>query len=187
MAALVETIGRWDFAAFQWLRLHHWAWADALMTGLSDVARGGALWFGLAVLVALVYHSRWPAVVQVVLAVALSAQLTDHVAKPLFNRSRPFETYAETIVYGHRPTTRSLPSGHAANAIAGAYALTRLAPDARAVFWTVAALVAFSRVYIGVHYPLDVIAGALLGAAVAWFVVGGTRWRFSPPSNRRAA
>jgi len=178
MPELFETIGRLDFAAFQWLRTHHWAPLDPLMAGLSDIARGGAIWMGLALLIALLHRSRWPAAVQVLLAIALTSLLTDTVAKPFFNRSRPFESYADTRVYSYKPTTRSLPSGHAANATAGAYALTRLAPDARAIFWIVGILVAFSRIYLGVHYPADVIAGALLGFTVAKFVVGGTIWRF---------
>ncbi len=178
MSALIETIGRWDFAAFQWLRAHHWAALDPLMAGLSDVARAGLLWMGLAVLIALVYPSRWPAAVQVILAVALTALFIDHVAKPLTNRARPYESYADTRVYGNRPTTRSFPSGHAGNAIAAAYALSRLAPEARAVFWVFGVLVAFSRIYLGVHYPADVIGGALVGLAIAKFVIGRTRWKW---------
>jgi undecaprenyl-diphosphatase len=166
-----------DFAAFQWLRLHHWPLLDHVMAGLSDIARGGAIWFGLAILIALLHRGRWPGAVQVVLAVLLTGQLTDHVAKPFFNRARPFESYVDTQVYGYKPTTRSFPSGHAAQAMAGAYALTRLAPDARVIFWVLGFLVAFSRIYLGVHYPSDVIVGALFGLAISRFVVGQTKWR----------
>ena len=149
------------------------------MAGLSDIARGGAIWIGLAILIALQHRSRWPAVLQVVLAIVLTGLITDHIAKPFFNRARPFESYSDTRVYGYKPTTRSLPSGHAAQALAGAYALTRLAPDARAIFWILGLLIAFSRVYLGVHYPADVIVGAVLGLSMAKFVVGGTEWSFS--------
>ncbi len=184
-AAFLEAIGRLDFAVFQWLRTHHSPLLDAVMAGASDISRLGALWVLLAVLVGLVYPSRWPAVFQVVLAVAVAFLITDAVAKPLFNRSRPFESHSDARVYGYRPTTRSFPSGHAAGAIAGAFTLSRLAPESRAVFWALAALVAFSRVYLGVHYPGDVIFGALLGFGIGTFVVGGTRWNFRGKSAAR--
>ena len=174
----LEATGRLDYAAFQWLRAHHAPFLDVLMAGFSDIARGGVIWIVLAVLVAFVHRSRWPAVVQVVLAVVLAFVVTDYIAKPLFNRSRPFTTYADSRVYGYRPTTPSFPSGHAASAMAGVLALARMAPEVRAFFWLFAATVAFSRVYLGVHYPADVLAGALLGLGIGAFVVGGTRWQF---------
>jgi undecaprenyl-diphosphatase len=185
MPALSEAIGRFDYAAFQWLRTHHSPLLDAVMAGLSDIARGNAIWIALALLIGFLHRSRWPAVTQVLLAIGLTFLITDYVAKPFFDRARPFESYAESRVYGYKPTTRSFPSGHAAGAIAGAYALGRLAPDARAIFWLLAALIAFSRVYLGVHYPADVIAGALLGLGIAKFVVGGTRWRFADRMSHR--
>jgi undecaprenyl-diphosphatase len=178
-AGLSEAIGRLDFAAFQWLRTHQSPLLDAVMAGFSDIARSGTIWVVLAFLVGFLYRSRWPAVVHVILAVALAFLLTDYVAKPFFNRARPFESYAESRVYGYRPTTPSFPSGHAASAIAGACALVRLAPEARAIFWIFALLVACSRIYLGVHYPADVLAGALLGLAIGKSVVGGTNWRFA--------
>ncbi|RPI57683.1 MAG: phosphatase PAP2 family protein [Acidobacteria bacterium] len=184
MSALIETIGRWDFAAFQWLRAFHWALLDPLMVALSDIARAGTLWMGLAVMIALVYRSRWPAAVQVILAVSLTALFIDNVAKPLVGRERPYELHADVPVYANKPTTASFPSGHAGNAIAGAYALARLAPDARVIFWTLGFLVAFSRIYLGLHYPADIIGGALLGLGVAKFVIGGTRWRFRDERGR---
>jgi membrane-associated phospholipid phosphatase len=70
----------------------------------------------------------------------------------------------------------SFPSTHAAASFAGAYALSKLFPEIRIPIWLLAWLVAYSRVYVGVHYPLDVIGGAVVGLAAASFVVDGTRW-----------
>lgn len=186
-AELLEAIGRFDAAAFQWLRTHHSPLLDSIMAGLSDIARSGRIWIALAVLIAIFDRRRWRAVIHVLLAIALASVLTDHVAKPYFNRSRPFERYTDARVYGYKPTTRSFPSGHAATAIAGACALARLAPEARSIFWVFAVLIAFSRVYLGVHYPADVLAGALLGLAIGKFVVGGTEWRFNAIPHRNDA
>ena len=176
MSALLEAVGRLDFALFQRLRTPQVPLLDAFMAGLSDIGRGNAIWIALAMLIGFLHRSRWPAVVQVLLAVGITFLVTDYVAKPFFNRARPFESYTESRVYGYKPMTRSFPSGHAAGAIAGAYALARLAPEGRAIFWLLAALIAFSRVYLGVHYPGDVLGGAILGLGIGKFVVGGTRW-----------
>src|SRR5262245_61046176 len=98
MSAVFEAIGRIDFAAFQWLRAHHWPLLDPVMVGLSDIARGGAIWIGLALLIAFLQPTRWPAAMQVVLAVLLTGTISDHAAKPFFDRARPFESYADTQV-----------------------------------------------------------------------------------------
>jgi undecaprenyl-diphosphatase len=178
-AEFLNAIGRLDAAAFQWFRAFHFPWLDPIMAGLSDITRGGALWVALALLVGVLHPKRWPAATQVLLAIGMSYVLVDMVAKPLFNRARPFETYANTRVYGYRPTTRSLPSGHAAIAVSAAYTLTRLAPEGRPIFWVLAMLVAVSRLYLGVHYPADILVGGLLGLAAAGLVVGGTRWTYA--------
>jgi undecaprenyl-diphosphatase len=65
------------------------------------------------------------------------------------------------------PTTSSFPSGHALSSFACAFVLTRLAPRLAAPAFALAALIAMSRVYVGVHYPLDILVGAVLGVVVA--------------------
>ena len=185
MSGIIEAVGRLDFATFQLLRLYHWPVLDIVMASLSDIAAGAGVWVFLTLLIAFLNWHRWPAAVQVLLAIALTIIVTESAVKPLVNRGRPFESYTDTRVYGFRPTTRSFPSGHAANAAAAAYALTRLAPEARVLFWVIALLISSSRIYLGVHYPTDIIGGALIGLAVAKFVVGGTRWSFAELEDRK--
>jgi len=90
----------------------------------------------------------------------------------------------EILVIGSRPDDASFPSGHAANAFAGASVLARRLRAQRVLWWSLALLIAYSRVYLGVHYPLDVIGGALPGfvcGTIAGRVVGATRFRGSVP------
>ena len=185
MSGIIEAVGRLDFATFQLLRLYHSPVLDIVMASLSDIAAGAGIWVALTLLIGLIHRRRWPAAIQALLAIALTIIFTESAVKPLVDRGRPFESYGDTRVYGYRPTTRSFPSGHAANAAAAAYALTRLAPEGRAIFWLIALLISSSRIYLGVHYPTDIIGGALIGLAVAKFVVGGTRWSFAELEDRK--
>jgi undecaprenyl-diphosphatase len=65
------------------------------------------------------------------------------------------------------PTTSSFPSGHTSTSFACAYVISRLAPRLTVFVYVLAALIGFSRIYVGVHYPLDVRAGAQHGQEVA--------------------
>ncbi len=95
-------------------------------------------------------------------AFAAAALLTDLV-KALAERPRPAGDVLVVV-----PGSYSFPSGHAATAFAAATVVALLHPRLRWPALGLAALVALSRVYLGVHYPLDVLAGALLGAVVGW-------------------
>ena len=90
--------------------------------------------------------------------------------KALTNRDRPPLRYAEPKALVSVPHDGSFPSGHAATSFAAATILAFAFPRLWPLLFTLAAAIAFSRVYVGVHYPLDVVAGAVLGVLVAWGV-----------------
>jgi undecaprenyl-diphosphatase len=167
-------VSAFDASAFRSALAHR---STLLNPVLSAVSYFGAFaWIGLALVLGLVRPNRWPGVYQVILAIGLASLLTDVVVKPLVGRHRPYIDRTDVVLLAHRPSDPSFPSSHAANSFAGAYALARVFPEFRAAFWTLAILVAISRVYVGVHYPLDVVAGAVFGLFAAAVVVGGTRW-----------
>ena len=91
------------------------------------------------------------------------------LVKPLSRRHRPDPTGAQ-VPEARRvrlPASRSFPSGHTASAVAFASGVARVLPGAGVVLHCLAATVAYSRVHTGVHYPGDVVAGAVLGAMIA--------------------
>jgi undecaprenyl-diphosphatase len=110
-----------------------------------------------------------------VFAAVLLSSACSTVLKELFDRDRPPLADPDFEAAVGVPASASFPSGHASTAFAAAAALALLVPSARWPALLLASGVALSRVYLGVHYALDVVAGAALGVAVALLVVWGAR------------
>ena len=117
---------------------------------------------------------QWQRLAELAAAVALATVTVDYVVKPLVDRHRPFTSIPAVDVITSRPHDASFPSGHAGNAFAGAVVLARTLPAWQAAWWILAALIAYSRIYVGVHYPADVIGGALIGALSAAVVLAAS-------------
>lgn len=147
-------------------------WLDDVMLVSSALGAAGFIWWVTA-LITMVFPNRRAAAWRLILAVGFTYALNDHVLKPLFDRERPFAADPAITVIDARPITDAFPSGHAAMAVAGAIAGSRALPGSAWAWWPLAAIIAVSRVYIGVHWPSDVVAGVAIGIAAAWFVLGG--------------
>ena len=116
------------------------------------------------------------AVILIIPVIFLSDQLSAHVLKPLIARPRPCVTLADIHLLVGMKTSYSFPSAHAANFFAVATFFNYFYPKYRWIYFGAAFVVALSRVSIGIHYPLDIIAGGILGAACALFVIYTWRW-----------
>ena len=111
--------------------------------------------------------------------ITLSDQIAASVIKPWVDRVRPcqaFEAMGTVNMLIGMKTSPSFPSNHAANSFAAAAFFAHFYPERRWLYYTIAALVAFSRVYVGVHYPIDVLAGAILGFLCAFIVYFAYEW-----------
>jgi undecaprenyl-diphosphatase len=137
-----------------------------VFVGLSVIGYAGLIWVALSIPVARL--GRKPALFSFALTAACvwSADLLALALKALTDRPRPFETIPDADPLIKATVGQSMPSGHAATSFAGAVILTYLFTRAAPFFFLLAASVALSRIYVGVHYFSDVLVGALLGAAV---------------------
>jgi undecaprenyl-diphosphatase len=128
---------------------------------------------------------RRPQLFPHVTATVLIADLIALGLKHVTDRQRPFFVHPSPDPLMRTPLDLSLPSGHAATSFAGATVLALAHRPSAVPLFVVAALVAWSRVYVGVHYPLDIVAGACLGVGVA--LTSTAIWRRAPRLRRAAA
>lgn len=179
----MELIDSADLALMAWLRAWHAPWLDTAMLWISASGSAGRMWLLLAAIAFAMPRYR-AAAWRVILSIALSYALVDGVIKPLIARPRPplLDAIAARAEGGEPaavrelppvPGTYAFPSGHAASTFAAAVAVSRMWPQGRIAWWTIAVLIGYSRIYLGHHHPLDILGGALLGVAVAFWVLGG--------------
>ena len=153
--------------------LPHPPLANKLMYGLTEIMNGGFGWVLGLVCVALLDGKRGrQALLQTAPPLWFATMTVEYPVKYYFRRRRPFVDIVQAIAVGKKPGTYSFPSGHSAAAFAGAWLLTRHYPWLAALWYVIAGLVGFSRIYLGAHYPGDVFSGALAGTAIA----EATRW-----------
>lgn len=137
---------------------------DAVMPFLTDFSNF-EIPLAIAWVMLMVFGGRRGRVTALVLAVTLlmTDQMSSHVIKPLVQRERPCVELSDVRALMGLKTSFSFPSSHAANIFGAATVLSLGYRRLTIPFMVIATAVAYSRVYVGVHYPLDVIAGAALG------------------------
>lgn len=123
----------------------------------------------------------------VLVAILLAWLVGDELLKPLVDRGRPPRDGHGLRAIVRLPDDPSFPSGHATQAFAAATCLAVLVPPLRPWPVVLAALIALSRVYLGVHFPSDVLAGALLGTAIGLGVAALARRAVAGGAQARRA
>ncbi len=144
--------------------LPHSHFTNGLFYFLTFIFGGGVAWYVLLG-ADMLRRRRWDAHMfrATVIPLAAATAIVEFPIKAIFRRRRPFIKLIRAIVIGKKPGTFSFPSGHSASSFAGAWLLRQHFPRLTPLWYGFAALVAFSRVYLGDHYPGDVLTGSLLG------------------------
>ena len=173
-----------------WSLAHVRKWPGGLVEALNrftDLGRGGAFLWPIGLLLIALALLDTPALARVprmvlaawtvrlgfvFTAIAVPSLFTT-IIKRLIGRARPFVDGTDTFLYlpfNWRVEYASLPSGHATTAFAALVAIGSIFPQARALMWIYAVLIALSRIVVTAHHPSDVVAAAFVGAAGAWLV-----------------
>jgi len=150
--------------------------------GLSAAGHAALLWIALAPALALLARKPPLATTLITAATVWTADLAAGLLKASAGRERPYDALEAADPLLRWDVGSSFPSGHAATSAAGAVVLAYLLGRWGLWLGILAAAVCYSRVYIGVHYPLDVLAGALVGALVGLAAVALVR-RLRPTSG----
>jgi undecaprenyl-diphosphatase len=160
---------------------------DRVFRRVSRAADHSKLWLASAAVLAAGGRRGRRAAVDGVASVALTSAVVNLVLKPLGARRRPDRELHDVPVTRHvaMPRSTSFPSGHAASAFAFAAGVAADLPAAGIPLSAAAAVVAYSRVHTGVHYPADVIAGSVAGGSIAPLSVALVRRRRRDHRSRR--
>ena len=151
-----------DIKLYRFVRVRlHVPGARRVVAAYTTAGEHGALWYALGLACFAVdrrHRRRWR---RAMLGI-LTTQLINTTVKDIFRRRRPALEGVPSLV--KLPTSLSFPSSHASSSFAAARAYSALLPGCP--LYAAAALMALSRVYLGVHYPSDIAVGAGLGLAV---------------------
>lgn len=168
---LLDWIGQADTAVLLFIQEHMRAEVmDGFWKAVTSLGNVGWLWLLTAALLALNKNTRKVGIAAF-WSVALGFLITNLTLKNLVDRIRPYDAVAAIVPLIPPPVDSSFPSGHTCAAFAAALIYVRMLPRRYGLpAVALAALIAFSRLYLGVHYPSDVLVGFLVACAVSWIV-----------------
>ncbi len=156
-----------ELAVLDWIQAHlQCGFLDAVVPRITVLGNGGAVWILMAVVLLIIPKTRRIGCA-VTLSLLIDLLLCNILIKPLVARPRPF-TLREVELLIAAPTEFSFPSGHTAAAFTATTALFFSKSKGWIPALILAVLLAFTRLYLYVHYPTDVICGALLGIFCGW-------------------
>ncbi len=182
---MLTTLQNWD----RWLftKINH-DWTNGFLDYIFPLGREAITWVPLYIFLLIFIlinfgQKAWPWIIGLLVTVSLTDQVSSHIFKPMVNRLRPCHDLllADDIrlLLNYCSDSRSFTSSHAANHFGLAffiyYTLKPYFKNWSYLFFVWAAAVSYGQVYIGVHYPTDVICGGILGSIIGYF----TSWLFN--------
>jgi undecaprenyl-diphosphatase len=145
---------------------------DQVMVFITSLGNAGLIWITIAFVLLLIKRYQKCGVC-LLCAVALATHLGEDFLKPFFERVRPCNAFLNVVLLIHRPHTSSFPSGHTMVGFASATVLYYYNRSLGIIAYILAAAIAFSRLYLFVHYPTDILGGILFGVLSSSVLIYG--------------
>lgn len=160
---------------------------DTVMPIVTALGNYGAFWIACGLLFLFSSKHRKNGLI-LLLTLLAGVIIGQGVIKPLVGRIRPFAEFGMTELLIPLPSDFSFPSGHTLASVSAAVIIWHINRKWGIAAWCLAALIIFSRMYLWVHYPSDVLAGALIGAVLSFTAIQiDTYWRKKTNQNCRKA
>lgn len=152
-------------------------WLDAVMIFFTTLGDGGLIWIALGVAMAAIPRTR-KCGISVLVAMAVTFLFGNLFLKNVIARQRPFTIDTSVRLIIPYPSEYSFPSGHTANGFTAASMIFAYYRRPGIAALIVAGIIAFSRMYLFVHFPTDILGGIVLGSFDAWLVwFGMKQWQ----------
>jgi undecaprenyl-diphosphatase len=177
-----------DAAVFRFINV---TLANPVTDRVMPFVTNGEHWVLAAIFAAVVFvHAQgkasWPVILGAAVVFAACDQASAHLLKPLVGRVRPCHVVPDVHLLVGCSGSHSFPSAHAANSFGLAVFLSRRLPHWRWWFVFLCALVSSSRIFVGVHYPLDVIGGFAVGGVASWVVLWAMKALRLQPAGKKS-
>lgn len=168
---MFNKIQAWDEHVIEKVNSFSNKFLDHIMVFFTKLGNSGIIWATIATLL-LIKKSNRTTSLKIFFALVLSAIMGEFIIKYTVGRVRPSENISKDKLLIRKPKTYSFPSGHTSSSFSSALVISTAFPYPAIVIsvFILASIIAFSRIYLKVHYPTDVFAGIILGFVIAFLV-----------------
>ena len=144
---------------------------DGFWIFVTHLGDGGYFWIALAVAF-LIFKKTRPVGITMLLSLLINACMTNLTLKDFFGRIRPFNVNPEIVTLIKHPSSFSFPSGHTSGSFSAALVMFHMLPKKIGVPAVVlATMIGFSRMYVGVHYPTDILGGIVVAVIASTLAI----------------